>query len=152
MIMCSYRDSAEVRAVRKERDPINLITAYALEGNLVTEDELKVTLVCTYLQDALHLETQCVMQWQEKYIHFPACQWQHCTVVFYDVQDIRKDALAQVEEAVQFALEGSELPTPELYTNVYVDQGDLKIRGCDPFTWNTNTIQSMRLLSCVTES
>lgn len=31
-----------MQAVRKERDPINLLTAYALEGNLVTEDELKV--------------------------------------------------------------------------------------------------------------
>ena len=38
----SYRDASEVQAVRKERDPINLLTAYALEGNLVTEDELKV--------------------------------------------------------------------------------------------------------------
>lgn len=39
---CSYRDSGEVQAVRKERDPLNLLTAYALKGNLVTEDEFKV--------------------------------------------------------------------------------------------------------------
>ena len=45
--------------------------------------------------------------------------------------------MAKVEEAVEFALSGSELPTPELYTHVLVDQGDLPIRGCDPFTWNT---------------
>ena len=31
--------------MRKERDPINLLTAYALDGNLVTEDELKVELL-----------------------------------------------------------------------------------------------------------
>lgn len=38
----SYRTSAEVQAVRKDRDPINLLAAYALDGNLVTEEELKV--------------------------------------------------------------------------------------------------------------
>jgi hypothetical protein len=58
--------------------------------------------------------------------------------VFVFFQGIRKEVLAQVEEAVEFALAGSELPTPELYTHVYVDQGDQAIRGCDPFTWNTN--------------
>lgn len=44
--------------------------------------------------------------------------------------------MSTIDEAVDFALAGSELPTPELYTSVYMDQGDLKIRGCDPFTWN----------------
>lgn len=39
---CSYRDSGEVQAVRKEKDPINLLIAYALDGNLATEDEFKV--------------------------------------------------------------------------------------------------------------
>lgn len=41
----SYRDAAEVKAVRKDRDPINVLTEYALSGNLVTEDELKVRLL-----------------------------------------------------------------------------------------------------------
>lgn len=53
------------------------------------------------------------------------------------LQGVRKETLAVVEEAVEFALAGSELPTPELYTHVYVNQGDQSIRGCDPFTWNT---------------
>ena len=70
-------------------------------------------------------------------------KWFHCnqspncvtsTDCFH--QEIRKETLSTVEEAVKFSLEGSELPIPELYTNVYVDQADLKIRGCDPFTWN----------------
>lgn len=52
-------------------------------------------------------------------------------------QETRKEVLGEVEEAVEFALAGSELPTPELYTHVYVNQGDQNIRGCDPFTWNT---------------
>ena len=38
----SYRDAKEVKSVRKERDPINLLTDYALEGNLATEEEFKV--------------------------------------------------------------------------------------------------------------
>ena len=29
--------------MRKDRDPINLLSAYALDGNLVTEEELKVS-------------------------------------------------------------------------------------------------------------
>ena len=41
---CSYRDAGEVQGVRKERDPITLLTAYALNGNLVTEEELKVSI------------------------------------------------------------------------------------------------------------
>ena len=47
MMSCvvSYRDSGEVQAVRKERDPINLLTAYALNGNLATEEEFRVTVV-----------------------------------------------------------------------------------------------------------
>ena len=55
----------------------------------------------------------------------------------FTFQGVRKDVLAHVEEAVEFALAGSELPTPELYTHVYVNQADQAIRGCDPFTWNT---------------
>lgn len=38
----SYRHSGEVQAVRKEKDPINLLTAYALSGNLATEEDFKV--------------------------------------------------------------------------------------------------------------
>lgn len=45
--------------------------------------------------------------------------------------------MTEVEEAKAFALEGQELPIPELYTDIYVNQGDIKVRGCDPFTSNT---------------
>lgn len=43
VVVVSYRDAAEVKEVRKTRDPISLIAAYALDGNLVTDDELKVS-------------------------------------------------------------------------------------------------------------
>lgn len=43
IVLCSYRDAAEVKAVRQERDPISIFTDYAFEGNLVTNDELKVS-------------------------------------------------------------------------------------------------------------
>ena len=39
----SYRSSDEVKSVRKEKDAIKLVEAYALEGQLATADELKVT-------------------------------------------------------------------------------------------------------------
>ena len=38
-----------MQGIRKERDPINELTSYALEGNLVTEDDLKVE--CCYLDN-----------------------------------------------------------------------------------------------------
>ncbi len=106
-----------MQAVRKERDPLNLLTAYALNGNLATEDEFKVN---------IHPSIAC---WLWKWYH------DVLTIAWFN-QEIRKEVLSTVEEAVKFSLEGSELPTPELYTNVYVDQADMRIRGCDPFTWN----------------
>ena len=39
---CSYRPAEEVKAVRDKSDPIKLLEAYAIEGNLVTPEELKV--------------------------------------------------------------------------------------------------------------
>ena len=42
--------------------------------------------------------------------------------------------MADVQEAVKFALASSELPKNELFTDVYINQGDLKVRGCDPFS------------------
>jgi len=42
--------------------------------------------------------------------------------------------MEDVQEAVKFALESSELPKDELFTNIYVNQGDLQVKGCDPFT------------------
>ena len=41
--LSSYRSSDEVKSVRKEKDAIKLVEAYALEGQLATADELKVT-------------------------------------------------------------------------------------------------------------
>ena len=38
----SYRKKEEVTAIRKERDPIELMSAYGLAGELVTQEELKV--------------------------------------------------------------------------------------------------------------
>ena len=38
----SYRSTSEVQAVRKEKDPIRLVEAYALDGQLATTEELKV--------------------------------------------------------------------------------------------------------------
>lgn len=45
IIFSSYRDAAEVKDVREKRDPIKLLTGYALDGNLVQEEELKVMLL-----------------------------------------------------------------------------------------------------------
>ena len=39
---CSYRSSDEVKAVRKDKDAIKLVEAYALNGQLATAEELKV--------------------------------------------------------------------------------------------------------------
>lgn len=38
----SYRTTTEVQTVRKEKDAIKVVEAYALEGQLATEAELKV--------------------------------------------------------------------------------------------------------------
>lgn len=38
----SYRKASEIQEVRKERDAIKTVRSYALEGNLATEEELKV--------------------------------------------------------------------------------------------------------------
>jgi uncharacterized protein YjhX (UPF0386 family) len=38
----SYRSTSEVQAVRKEKDAIKLVEAYALDGELATAEELKV--------------------------------------------------------------------------------------------------------------
>ena len=46
---------------------------------------------------------------------------------------------AEVEEAVMFSLQGSELPPQELYTHIFVDQGNLPVRGCDLYTSNQMT-------------
>ena len=40
--LSSYRPTEEVQGVRRERDPIKKVEKYALEGNLITEEELKV--------------------------------------------------------------------------------------------------------------
>ena len=42
----SYRSAEEVKAVRKEEDPIKQLETYAEEGNLATEEELKVRCCC----------------------------------------------------------------------------------------------------------
>ena len=52
------------------------------------------------------------------------------------MKEVNKEAKAEVKEAIEFCLQGSELPPHELYTHVYVNQGDLLVRGCDPFTTN----------------
>ena len=52
------------------------------------------------------------------------------------MKEVNKQAKAEVKEAIEFCLQGSELPPHELYTHVYVNQGDLLVRGCDPFTTN----------------
>jgi len=46
---------------------------------------------------------------------------------------------AEVEEAVKFSLQGSGLPLQELYTHIFVDQGDLPVQGCDLYTNNQMT-------------
>ena len=38
----SYRKASEIQEMRKERDAIKTVKSYALEGNLATEEELKV--------------------------------------------------------------------------------------------------------------
>lgn len=45
----SYRSAAEVQAVRKEKDAIKLVEAYALEGELATAQELKVLHIYIYI-------------------------------------------------------------------------------------------------------
>jgi len=40
--LASYRRASEIQEVRKERDAIKTVRSYALEGNLATEEELKV--------------------------------------------------------------------------------------------------------------
>ena len=52
------------------------------------------------------------------------------------MKEVNKKAKAEVKEAVEFCLQGSELPPQELYTHVFANQGDLLVRGCDPFTTN----------------
>ena len=49
-----------------------------------------------------------------------------------------------MKEAVEFAMDGSELPAGELYSDVYCDQVEkqLYIRGCDPFTSNISPAQA----------
>lgn len=56
-------------------------------------------------------------------------------------QEIKKEVMAEVKEATEFALAGSELPPHELYTDVYTDQATegLYIRGCDVLTGNRDT-------------
>ena len=44
-----------------------------------------------------------------------------------------------MKEAVEFSLEGSELPLSELYTDIYVDQKDRYVRGTDLFTNNLSS-------------
>ena len=41
----SYRRASEIQEVRKDRDAIKTVRSYALEGNLATEEELKVLAV-----------------------------------------------------------------------------------------------------------
>lgn len=57
------------------------------------------------------------------------------------LQEIRTATLATVTEAKEFALSGSELPSQELFTDVYTDQEQegLYIRGSDMFTGNKGT-------------
>lgn len=43
--MCSYRSAQEVKDKRKNEDAIAQLESYAVEGNLMTEDEMKV---CTF--------------------------------------------------------------------------------------------------------
>ena len=64
---------------------------------------------------------------------------EECFIVttLYQLQNLRKEALAEVEGAVASALEDPELPESELFTDIYADQGNLRVRGCDSFTWNT---------------
>lgn len=65
-------------------------------------------------------------------------------IILLPQQELSKSAKAEVKDAVKFALEGSELPSSELYTDVYTDQdvAGLHIRGCDPFTSNKTQAQA----------
>ena len=112
----SYRSSSEVQAVRKEKDAIKLVEAYALNGELATVEELKVLNHCK----------------ETRYTSSPPSP-----------QELLKSAKAEVKEAVAFATSGSELPPSELYTHIHSDQDEmgLYIRGCDPFTSNTSQAQ-----------
>lgn len=56
------------------------------------------------------------------------------TCLFLQLQEISKDVKREVKEAVEFSLQGSELPFAELFTDVYKDQQDLYVRGTDLFT------------------
>lgn len=86
-----YRPTEEVQGVRRERDPIKKVEKYALEGNLITEEELKTI-----------------------------------------AKEVKKEIAAAVEEA-----DASPVLEPHhLYTHVMENQGDLFIRGTDPFTNN----------------
>ena len=42
LLPASYREASEIKGVREERDPIKGVKDIALEGNLATEQELKV--------------------------------------------------------------------------------------------------------------
>lgn len=55
-----------------------------------------------------------------------------------ELKELRKSAKAEVDEAVKYSLEGSDLPPQELFTDVYTDQAEegLLIRGSDLFTNN----------------
>jgi len=56
-----------------------------------------------------------------------------------ELKEVSKQVKAEVGEAVEFSLQGSELPPHELYTHIFVDQGDLPVRGCDLYTSNQIT-------------
>lgn len=53
-------------------------------------------------------------------------------------QELKKSVAAEVNEAREFALEGTELPPNELFSDIYSDQEaeGLYIRGCDMYTGN----------------
>ena len=115
---CSYRHSTEVKKVREEKDPLKLVDAYALEGNLATVEELDVCVrVCVDV---------CV------------CVRERDSLLSAFQQKIKNDAIEVVEEAIKLSLESTDLPPSELYSDVYTDQVQegLYIRGCDPFTSN----------------
>lgn len=45
LFVLSYRTADEVKTKRKEEDPIVRLEKYAIEGNLMTEEEMKVQYV-----------------------------------------------------------------------------------------------------------
>lgn len=53
-------------------------------------------------------------------------------------QKIDHEAEAHVQEAVAFALSGSELPPEELYTDIFTSTPNELVRGCDPFTYGAS--------------